>query len=532
MPVSYSLNSYSGSWTKEEASHLLRRTMLGPTYQQIQDAVSDGMNSTVNSLLSLTTVPLPITFRADDIMVGVGQTWINSFYPASDTAKAESQQSRKRSLYGWLMQNMNNEQEGLSINEKMMIFWTNHFGITTTADARSEYDYFKLLRESALGNFKRLVKDVTIHPQMLIFLNGNTNTKWQPNENFARELLELFTVGKGPQIGPGDYTNYTEYDIQECAKILTGYLVTGYRSTYENHISQFDATRHDESVKTLSSKFGNAVIQPNGANEYSDLIDVIFNQEAVSKYICKKLYIYFVKSEVTPEVESNIINGLAETLRNNNYEIQPVLEQLLKSEHFYDVSVRGCLIKSPIEFIFSMFNGSLTKADFDNSTNYEMYLSVYWQADALDQNVTAPPSVAGWPTYYQEPAFSRLWLNASLINERFGLIQWWVTYSGINKNGERFQVLGLDLVKSLSSPQDPVAVIDDLVDIFLPKGTTDTQKASLVKVLTDDLPDFEWTLQWTDYIANPNDEDMEEAVIRRIKETLTALFQSPEFQTV
>ena len=138
-----------------------------------------------------------------------------------------------------------------------------------------------------------------------------------------------------------------------------------------------------------------------------------------------------------------------------------------------------------------MFNRSLTKADFDISTKYEMYLSVYWQADALDQNITAPPSVAGWPTYYQEPAFSRLWLNASLINERFGLIQWWVTYSGINKNGERFQVLGLDLVKSLSSPQDPVAVIDDLVDIFLPKGTTDTQKASLVKVLTDDLPDFE-----------------------------------------
>ena len=123
MPVSYSLNSYSGSWTKEEAGHLLRRTMLGPTYQQIQDAVSDGMNTTVNSLLGLTTVPLPITFRADDIMVGVGQTWINSFYPASDTAKAESQQSRKRSLYGWLMQNMNNEQDSLSINEKMMMFW-------------------------------------------------------------------------------------------------------------------------------------------------------------------------------------------------------------------------------------------------------------------------------------------------------------------------------------------------------------------------------------------------------------------------
>ena len=172
MPVLYSLTSYSGSWTHEEAGHLLRRTMLGPTYQQIQRAVSNGMQNTVNALMSLTTVPLPLTFRSDDIMVGMGQTWINSFFPSSDTAAANSQASRKRSLYGWLMQNMNNEQDALSINEKMMMFWNNHFGVSAAGDARCEYDYFMMLRQQCLGNIKQLIKDVTIHPQMLAFLNN------------------------------------------------------------------------------------------------------------------------------------------------------------------------------------------------------------------------------------------------------------------------------------------------------------------------------------------------------------------------
>ena len=119
----------------------------------------------------------------------------------------------------------------------MSLFWQNHFAVEGQFDARSTYYYFKLLHDNCLGNFKQLVKDITINPEMLLFLNGASNNKYSPNENYSRELLELFSIGKGPQIGPGDYTNYTEGDIAEGSKIQTGWTVTGLRSTTESTVS-------------------------------------------------------------------------------------------------------------------------------------------------------------------------------------------------------------------------------------------------------------------------------------------------------
>jgi len=533
MPISYNLSPYAGVWSKTEAGHLLRRTMFGPTNQQMLDAVSNGMDATVTALMNIPVLSQPLSYDADESIVSPGVTWVNALFPTDDILRNETQQARTRSLYGWLMERLNNEQSNVSIAEKMCLFWQNHFGTTLTADARGSYNYLTLFRDSALGNFKQLVKDVTIQPDMLVFLNGNQNSVQSPNENFARELLELFTIGKGPQIAVGDYTNYTEYDISECAKILTGYTVKGNRSSTETtNYSEYVDSRHNGTVKTLSSKFANAEIQPNGASEYADLIDVIFLQDEVSKYICRKIYRYFVSSEITSEVENNIIVGLATTLRNGNHEIQPVLEQLLKSEHFYDVSHIGCLIKSPIEMIFSFLNGSETKADYDLDTRYQMYLSLFWQASNLDQQYTSPPSVAGWPVYYQEPAFTRLWLNASLIKGRMDLIDWLVARNGIQKNDEMFRVEGLNFVNNLPNANNATSVIDNMVDVFLPKGTTDTQKLNLKSVLTDGLPDFEWTMEYEDYLSNSSDPVYVDPIIKRIKDTLNALFLLPEFQTM
>lgn len=533
MPVSYSLKEYSGSWTRKEVGHLLRRTMFGPTNRQILNAVENGLESAIVSLMNIPSIGKPLAFHEDESIVAEGKTWVNAVYPEGDVEKADVNNSRVKSLYAWLMESLNDEQKSISICQKMTLFWQNHFGVTLAADARGEYDYITLLRNNALGNFKQLVKDVTVHPEMLVFLNGNSNTKWKPNENFGRELLELFTIGKGPQIGPGDYTNYTEEDISICAKILTGFKVRGYRSSTEtSYYSEFEENHHNTEVKTLTSKFGSAEIQPNGENEYADLIDVIFLQEEVSKHICRKLYRYFVGSEISIEVEDSIIVGLAATLRDNDYEIQPVLEQLLKSEHFYDESHIGCMIKSPLEMIFSMLNGTETKANYDVVARYETYLAVYWNAGGLDQSYLAPPSVAGWPAYYQEPSFSRLWLNASLIKGRFDVIDWWVRRNGIQKNGQKFNVQGLDFVNNLQNPEDPVAVVDNMIAVFLPKGTTDSQKLEIKNILTNGLPDFEWTDQYNEYRNSPDDPTYSDPVIKRIKETLNTVFFLPEFQTM
>lgn len=533
MPISYSLTPYAGSWTTAEAGHLLRRATFGPTYQQILDAVSNGMPATVASLMTIPTIGEPIAYDTDEGIVAEGESWIGAVYPADPIEQGTTAQARYRSLHAWLMERINNEQDSISIAEKMCLFWQNHFGAIASADYRASYSYLMLLRSHALGDFKQLVKDVTIDANMLEFLNGDKNSVQSPNENYARELLELFTIGKGPQIGPGDYTNYTEYDITVGAKILTGFYNEGYRSsTLPNMTSVFNSWLHDDSVKTLSDKFGSAVINPNGADEYADYIDVIFQQDEVANYICRKFYRYFVSSEINSDVEDQVISGLAATLITNNFNVQPVIEQLLLSEHFYDIEVRGCLIKNPLEMTFSLWNGTESKPNYDVPTRYPMHLMNFWVTSGIGQAYTSPPSVAGWPAYYQEPAFTQLWLNASYISQRFSTIDWYALYSGPASNGENWSIDALKFLDNLPVPNDAPSVIDNMVDLFFPKGTSDSQKLSLKAILTNGLPDFEWTIQYDEYVANPTDTGREGAITYQIKKTLAALFKLPEFQTM
>jgi len=529
--VSLSLTPYNGQWTKAEAAHLLRRTTFGATNQEILDAVTNGMNATVTSLLQIPAIGEPLAYHPDETIVPQGQSWVNAVYPSNVNDAQTVETARLASLGAWIMERINSE--SLTIAEKICLFWHNHFSTVPTQDSRCTYTHHALLRSHALGDFKQMVKDVTIDPSMLLFLNGAENNVFSPNENYARELLELFTIGKGPQIGPGDYTNYTEHDIAEIAKILTGYYVTGLRSDTQTTVDAvYDTILHDQSTKTLSSKFNNAVITPNGANEYEDLIDVIFLQDEVAHHISRKLYRYFVNYDLTPVVESTVIAEMANTMIANNYQILPVLEELFTSEHFYDISVRGALIKGPMDMLYSMLNQCEATPNFNLATNYEMLLNIYWLGEALGQSYAFPPSVAGWPAYYQTPSFSKLWVNATHIKTRFDVALWLTVANGIPVNGDFFKIDALHLVDSLSSPANAPAVIQDLADMFCPKGLTATQQLTLKAILTGGLPDFEWTIEYNDYQANIGNPMYEDPVRTRVELVLSQLFQMPEFHTM
>lgn len=528
--VSLSMTPFTGPWTKIEAAHLLRRTTFGPTNQQMLDAVTNGMSATVTTLLSIPAGTQPLTYLPEETIAPFGSTWVNSVYPTNTTDAQAVEVARILSLASWLMQRLNSEQ--LSIAEKMSLFWQNHFSANIGFDARATYDYLNKLYNSSLGNFRQLVKDITIDPNMLLFLNGVTNTLYSPNENYARELLELFTIGKGPQIGPGDYSNYTEADVAAGAKILTGYTIDGLRSdTVTNVTAIFNPILHDTTTKTLSAHFGSAVIADNGATEYSDYIDVIFQQNEVANYICRKLYRYFVNYDLTSAVETTVIAEMAATLIANNYEILPVLTELFSSEHFYDISVRGALIKSPLEMIYSMMNSSESPTSFDLATNYEMQLSMYWFSEAMGQAYATPPSVAGWPAYYQEPSFSKLWVNATHMKTRFDVSAWMSIYGGIPVNGNNWKINALTFLDNLSIPSDATTVIDDICDVFSPKGVDAIQKLILKGILTNSLPDFEWTLQYNQYLANLGDVTFSDPVKLRVELVLSRFFQMPEFHT-
>jgi uncharacterized protein (DUF1800 family) len=528
-PVSLSLTPYTGTWTKVQAAHLLRRTLFGPTFEQIQQAVADGMDVTVAQLLTIPATAPPLTFLPDETIAAFGTTWVNSVYPSSNPSNVDN--ARRASLGGWIMQRLN--QPTLSIQEKMCLFWDNHFGVEGTFDARAIYNLHELYRANCLGNFKQLVKDVTVDPNMLIFLNGASNNQFAPNENYSRELLELFTVGKGLQVGPGDYSNYTESDVAEGAKILTGWTVNGMLSdTLTSPSAVYYPILHDATVKTLSGYFGNATISNADNLEYTNYIDVIFQQPGMAKFICRKLYRWFVNYDLTQDVEDNVIADMATTLEANNFDILPVMDQLLKSEHFYDVSMLGTIIKNPLECVFSMLNATHSQANFDLATNYLMYIEIYNFASVLGMEYFRPPSVGGWTSYYQAPSYTRLWANSSYIKLRFDVGAFLTVFSGIQINGEFFKVNALTFLDGLSLPSDAPQVIDDIVDVFCPKGLSAADKLVLKALLTNGLPDFEWTLQYNEYLANSGNVTYSDPVRQRVEYVLYRLFQMPQFQTI
>lgn len=527
-PVSLSMDPYTGIWGQAQAAHLLRRTLFGMTFPQLEQAVSLGMNDCVDQLLTLVSTPPPLTSSPDEAVAPFGQTWVNFPYP-SDPLVTEN--ARRVSLAAWIIERINKRE--FSIQEKMCLFWQNHFAAEYTFDSRATYNYLELIRIHALGNFRQFVKDITIDPCMLIFLSGAVNNQFSPNENYARELFELYSIGKGPQIGNGDYSFFKELDILEAAKVLTGWTVQGVLSQTDNTTyAEFLPILHDNSVKTLSDYFNDTEIQPNGDQEYADLIDVIFQEDQVATFICTKLYRWFVNYDITQVVQDTVIPQLAQTMIANNYEVLPVLQQLFKSEHFYDISLRGSIIRNPIEFIMSMMNTTLSSPNYTFDQNYELYAFGYQGITATGMEYAKPPSVGGWTAYYQAPAFSRLWANSATLKLRFDIADLINVAGGINVNGNTWGINHIDFLNSLSLPASAEDVIEDIVMLFCPKGLDPIKKITLKLVLTNGLPDFEWTIQYNEYLADPTNPATVEPVKQRVAFTLFTLYKMPEFQVI
>ena len=177
---------------------------------------------------------------------------------------------------------------------------------------------------------------------MLIYLNGYLNSASAPDENYARELMELFTLGKGPTVA------YTEDDVRTAARILTGWRINP--TTYLSHLILPNMIQTANSFHLISAtQILRGQTGANGALETDDLINMIFAKDEVSKYICRSLYRWFVYYTMDGAAETNVIEPLAQIFRTNNYEIKPVLSALFKSEHFFDVLNQGCMIKSPVD---------------------------------------------------------------------------------------------------------------------------------------------------------------------------------------
>lgn len=522
-----SLSPYTGTWTTAEAAHLLRRTLFGATFQQIQWAATNTMDVVVEQLLTLPAVNPPLSYRPEEAIVPFGETWVNAVYPTF--GGTQTNDARRASLYGWSMEQCNDS--AISIREKMRLFWNNHFAVEEMFDARAVYQLHELYRTHCLGNFKALVKAVTTDVNMLYFLNGTNNDQQHPNENYARELLELFSIGKGPQIGPGNYTTYTEDDIAAGAKILSGWKITGILSdSLSVPVSYFVPSAHDASDKQLSAAFSNALITENGALEYSDFIDTIFAVPGSGKHICRKLYRWFVHSDITDEIEQTIITEMATLLETNDFDMLPVVETLLKSEHFYEMTFRGAMIRNPLDFTFLLLNATHTSPQYDLTTNMEMYIRIYYYSTALGLQYFSPPNVGGWPAYYQSPSWYRLWAVPTRLKYRREFVLQLATSQGMEVNGNFLRLNLLTFLDGLSVPSDPQQIVDDCCLVFCPLDLPTEKKDQLKAIITNGLPDFEWTMAYTDYLSNPGDALLAGIVRDRMGSMLAALFALNEPQ--
>ena len=527
------LQPYNGAWTKSEVIHLLKRTMFGARQKDITYFLSKGASAAVDELLNpVAPMPAPplknytntTTPATDaDFSVAAGQTWVDTY-----TADGTVQSNRRTSFRSWWMGVMLNQDR--SIREKMTLFWHNHFATEANdiGTARYVYKHHKLLRDNCLGNVKTLVRAMSIDPAMLTYLNGQLNTRTAPDENYARELQELFTLGKEND------PNYTEDDVKTAARVLTGW-----RNDANKNASYFDANRHDTTDKVFSSFYGNRVIKGKtgvtaGDAELDELLDMIFSKSVeVSRYIVTRLYRWFVYYEIDAYTQANVIDPLAAKLRSGNWEVKPVLSMLLKSEHFHDALNQGCQIKSPVDMIV----GLCREFDviFPDATEYAVQY-VHWNyvrnwGALMQQNIGDPPDVSGWKAYYQLPGFYGIWINSDTYPKRNQFSDT-MAVSGYTASSKKIIIDHIAYAKTFPNPGDPNVLISDIADHMLQLPLSPAIRNQLKRdiLLSGQDQDYYWTNAWNAHIANVADQTALRIVQKRLQDLIKYLMNLPEYQ--
>jgi len=264
------------------------------------------------------------------------------------------------------------------LEEKMALFWHGHFatGEEKIRDYRKMEQQLELLHRNATGNFRTLLIEVARGPAMLAYLDAAENVKGAPNENFAREVMELFTMGVG---------NYTEKDIREAARAFTGWID-------DDLDFKVASAKHDDGMKTFFGRSGNF--------DGVDILNIILEQKITAEYMAGKLYRFFVRENLAPEVQAR----LGAVLRDNNYEIAPLMRTIFLSKDFYSAPSSGTRIKGPVELIVSTYRKLGVK-------HLPGIPDLYVVSRELGQTLLNPPTVAGW-------AQGRAWITPGLLLAR------------------------------------------------------------------------------------------------------------------
>ena len=457
----------SADFGPAQARHLLMRAGFGGGPEQIANLVELGLDQAVKHLLQGAEESNPLTIpeidpdvirplTADERAVFAQARRDNDEAARSKIRRMinERRAEDRRMLGGlrrWWVELMIDTPAPL--REKMVLLWHSHFASRhrNVRDTYLMYQQNQLFRKHAAGNFAELARDVVHDPAMLKFLNNDQNFKRKPNENLAREFMELFTLGEG---------HYTEKDIKQGAKALTGYSV-------DDNDFIFRQFRHDDSNKQVLGMSGNL--------DGEGFVDVLLDQPACPKYIALKLYRHYVADvsdylEQVPEDNRKVVLRMARMLGRNGYTIAPVLEKLFKSKHFYDPSIVGRKIKSPSQLVVGTARMLGTPKRSLGTLSDGL--------TAMGQALFDPPSVAGWPG-------GRDWINTSTLFTRQNVCTYLIAGKDPRRKKWKRSQIGYDPTKLLAGldSREPKAVVDYVVAFMLGEHTPAQRREPLYRFM-------------------------------------------------
>ena len=468
------LPSRKKSWNAEQINLVYRRLCFGCSLSDINLY----LNSSPGVLI-------------DDIVDGASSMEVT---PAPEWAQWDNKQfnnsGKNKNYYHTLWQKQAfKDIANNGFRERLAVFWSNHF-VIEYKDVNQPaylYQYYALIQSHALGNFKTFVSEMGLAPAMLRYLNGYENKKNSPNENYARELYELFTLGEG--------NGYTQEDITETARALTGY---NRFKTYLGVI-EFNENTFDNVNKTI---FGRE-----GKWGYDDVIDILFEEkkDLIAEFICTKIYRYFV----SPDPDSSIISSMAKTLKEEAFELVPVLKQLFNSEHFYDSINNNVIIKSPID----LMSGLHHSLSFQYQDNVDLELNLRNKCREMGQEIFSPVDVAGWQG-------NQDWINSETLPKRWEfadylLIKYW------QKNKNQFKTFIQALVGSEET--DLRAIVTQFKDfMFCPCEIKEEEMTDAINTFVGEVPEsyFEdgtWSLE-------------SNSVSKQVYDLMRFMITLPEFQ--
>ena len=464
--------SASDPWGRKWAAHLYRRAAFGPSRADLLRAERVGPEGTLDQLLRGSPEADQLRETLDDIgRVAAGGDELGE------------------QLRGWWLYCM--LQGGHPLREKLVLFWHNHFA-TSIAKVQEPALMFRqncLLRAHALGRFGPLLQAISRDGAMLVWLDSNSNVKGRPNENYARELMELFSLGVG---------HYTEKDVRAAARAFTGWHTNG-------EGFRFDAGYHDGGVKTFLGQ--------TGPWDGGDVVRIVLEQPAAARFLVRKLYQFLISENAQPP--DSLLEPLCASFRKSEYDIAALLRTVLSSRHFYSAHAFRQRIKSPVEYVLGAVQ-AVYRNYGEGEADYRPLRQqvLVGRLGAMGQQLFAPPNVKGWPG-------GRSWLNTSTVLERDNFAtalatgSLWADAPGpaAEAPAESVPPRAFDPARLMQEEEvhRPEDVVRALLDLYVPGGVRAAARAKLVAFVAE---------------SGPGGAELD----RRVRETVQVILTMPEYQ--